>query len=307
MVRRELVAAADLDPVRLDRFLAAQLPGLGRRRVSALISDGQVELDGRRATKSELVRPGARVHVLLPSELGAEQTLAGIPDMPLCVLLETEHLVVVDKPAGLASVALPGKAEPSLAAGLVARYPEMRGVGYGAMDAGLLHRLDTGTSGLMIAARSAAAFSALRHALAAEDIDKRYLALVPYRSGHERGQIEAALAPDPKNRRKIRVSDPDARGARRALTRYRELAHGNTWALLEVRAPRAYRHQVRVHLAHAGLPLAGDRLYGGEPVLDLGQRHALHAHYAAWRGGGGVAGFRVRIDPPPEFASLLAR
>jgi len=197
-------------------------------------------------------------------------------DLALEVLLETDAYVVVDKPAGVPSYPLKEGELGTLAGALVARYPEMRGVGYSKREPGILHRLDTDTSGVMLAARDQDTFDELRRMLEAGEIEKRYLArctgIVPAPF-----VIETPIANDPRDRRKVRVcTDPreikrlGAQAARTEVLSSTPAAHGS---LIEVRANNARRHQIRVHLASIGHPLLGDPLYGGPPL----EHHLLHA------------------------------
>ncbi len=196
--------------------------------------------------------------------------------MALEILLETDGYVVVDKPAGVPSHPLKEGELGTLAGALLARYPEMRGVGYSNREPGILHRLDTDTSGLMIAARDQETFDELRRMLQAGEIEKRYLArctgIVPAPI-----LIDAAIANDPRDRRKVRVcTDPreiKRLGALAARTEILSSTPAEQGSLIEVRANNARRHQIRVHLASIGHPLLGDSLYGGPPHA----HHLLHA------------------------------
>jgi len=170
-----------------------------------------------------------------------------------------------------------------------------------------VHRLDTQTSGLMLAARSSQSFQRLVRALELERLQKRYLAVVLAAGLPDRGEISRPLAPDPAHPERVRVLEPAATGgyARHKITRYRvvRVAHGR--ALLEVQVGSAFRHQIRAHLAAIGHPIAGDAVYGGEPVAALGARHALHASALSWPGDAGIAGFSVSEPLPNELAQLL--
>jgi 23S rRNA pseudouridine1911/1915/1917 synthase len=200
------------------------------------------------------------------------------PDFPLEVLLETEGYVVVDKPAGAPSHPLEQSEVGTLAGALVARYPEMRDVGYRKREPGILHRLDNDTSGVMLAARDQETFEALRRQLQAGEIEKTYLArcrgIVPAPL-----VIDTPIANDPRDRRKVRsCTDPReikrlrAQSAKTELLSSTPAPHGS---LVEIRANNARRHQIRVHLASIGHPLLGDPLYGGPPLQQQG--HLLHA------------------------------
>lgn len=280
-----------------------RVPGLGRKRAAKMFADGAVHIDGRRALKGEPATVGAELTV----ELAEPESLAAEPEAPLDVRLETPELVVVAKPAGQASVPLEDAERGTLAGALLGRYPEMRSVGYRPREPGLLHRLDTQTSGLLVAARSAAVFEHLRAELRAGRFVKRYLAVAGAQGLDDRGTIDEPIAPDRTNRKRVRVGTEIEypRGGRRARTHYRVLERGSHFALLEVEVSHAYRHQVRAHLAFIGHPIAGDTLYGGEPVDALGPRHALHASYVAWAGDAAVPAFAVDDALPDDLRRLL--
>jgi 23S rRNA pseudouridine1911/1915/1917 synthase len=295
------VTAAE-DGQRLDRCLVARVPGLGRRAARELCQQGAVTLDGRRAAKGELVRAGASVRV----ELGEGDRASPDPDAPLTVLLERDDLVVVDKPAGLPSTALRGKTRHNLASALLGRYPEMADVGRGPRDAGLVHRLDTQTSGVMVAARNPTAFSHLERALRAGEWDKRYLSVIAGAPPTPSGTTTLPIAPHPRGSGRVVVLDSLDERARQATTRWQVMQRGRDFTLLELRVSRAGRHQIRAHLAALGCPIAGDHLYGGPVCPELGERHALHASYVAWAGDDIVAGFAVASPLPPELGALIA-
>lgn len=213
----------------------------------------------------------------------------------------------MNKPAGMPSAPLRTAERGSLCGALVARYPEMQGVGYRAREPGIVHRLDTQTSGLMVAARCSAAFERLSQALELERLKKRYLAVVSAAGLPESGEVSRALAPDAAHPERVRVLEPDQTGgyARHKITRFRIVRAGLGRALLEVEVGSAFRHQIRAHLAAIGHPIAGDAVYGGEPVPELGARHALHASELSFGGDGVIAGFQVSEPLPSELARLL--
>jgi 23S rRNA pseudouridine1911/1915/1917 synthase len=282
---------------RLDKLVLARLAGAGRRRVAELFRTGSVNVAGRIARKGATARANDEVTVRLSPAVAAE------PGLPLVVRLETETVVVVEKPPGQPTAPSADADRGTLAGALLGRYPEMTGVGYRAREPGLLHRLDTQTSGLVVAARSAGAFDVLRHALEEGRLEKRYLAVVLAEGLPDTGTIDAPLVPDPSGGRRVVVA-PDVVGRGGRLTRFRKLRTASEWALVELDVSRAYRHQVRVHLASIGHPIAGDALYGGpEAPLPAG-RHALHACYVAWSGDEAVAAFAVESPLPEDFSAL---
>jgi 23S rRNA pseudouridine1911/1915/1917 synthase len=288
---------------RLDKVVISRVPGLGRRRATELFARGRVSVDGRRAQKGDPARPGERIVV----ELGGPDHARPDPEAPLSIVLETAHYVIADKPAGQPSAPLSGEETGTLANALVARYPEMAEIGFTRREPGLIHRLDTETSGLIAAARSPVAFERLRQALAQGAIDKRYLAVVASDGLPDTGVVEHPLAQDRRHPERVLVcANEEVRGARRAVTRYRVLERGARFALVEVSAPRAFRHQVRAHLASIGHPIAGDVVYGGPELAQLGRRHALHASRLAWPGEAPIAGFDVDCPLPDALRTLLA-
>ncbi|HSC86011.1 MAG TPA: pseudouridine synthase [Polyangiaceae bacterium] len=261
-----LQVATTAQGLRVDQGLALLLPELSRRRAQRLIEEGRVWLDGRPTRKGDLLRAGQVLEVDLDDDGAAHPT----GELTLRLLSETVDWVAIDKPAGLPSAALPGRATRTAASALLASYPEMAGVGYGPREPGLIHRLDTQTSGVLLAARTQHAFTCLRAALRDGALDKSYWAIVTSPPPREHGEVTAPLLPDPQDRRRVKVA---AEGTA-AHTSYRILGRGQSLILIEAHASHAYRHQVRAHLAHLGCPLWGDPLYGG---LGAGPRHALHA------------------------------
>jgi 23S rRNA pseudouridine1911/1915/1917 synthase len=297
-----LKATAEQAGSRVEK-LVMDATGCTRSEARALCSRGDVRLNGRRAKKGERIESGDELVIRLP-----ESWVAAEPERELDVRLEREDLVVVGKPAGVPSVPLQPGERGTIANALVARYPEMREFGYAAREPGLVHRLDTQTSGLLLAARSAVAFDALVRALQNGALEKRYLALVGNSAAlAESGKIEGSLEPDRERHGRVIVARSDAKYHRFCVTDYRVVSRGKHFALLELTASPAFRHQVRAHLASIGHPIAGDTLYGGEAHALLGSRHALHASYLAYGGDAAVPAFRVSDEAPAEFAELLDR
>lgn len=273
--------------IRLDRVLCSRLT-LSRAQVKRLFEAGEVRRNGRRADKGEIVARGDRV------ELGAElRDSSALPDreLPLDVRYQDDALVVVDKRAGVPSHPLRPGELGCVANALLARFPEMQGVGYDDRQPGLVNRLDNDTSGLLLCARSKASFEALREALETGKIDKSYLALVtrPVRPQ----VIELSLSPSPRHRARVEVNAL-GRPARTVVHACR--AHGEFF-LIEVRAGTAYRHQVRAHLAAVGAPIVGDALYGGAP----GPRHYLHAAKLAFAHPFTGEPIELRSDLPEDW------
>jgi 23S rRNA pseudouridine1911/1915/1917 synthase len=285
---------------RADDAVLRSFPGFSRKEVKALFEAGRVRGSGCRLKKGDRVEPGIELTVEAPS-----LPIAPDASIPLTVLLESEDFVIVDKPAGLPTAPLNRTETRSLAAALLARYPEMRGVGFREREPGLVHRLDNETSGVVLAARSQAAFQAARALFESALIEKRYQAIVAV-DVPETGELQTLLGPDPADARRVRVyaEAPDGY-AKPCHTSYRVLRRGARFALVELSVERAFRHQIRAHLAHLGFPIAGDALYGGASEPVLGERHALHGSYIAWAGDTARAGFRAEAPLPAELGALL--
>lgn len=257
---------------RLDVVLVRRVAGMSRARARDWTGRGLVRVNDRRAKKSHVLVEGDRVVVQEPPDT-AEVVAEPDPDVVLDIVLEDEGFVVVDKPAGTPSHPLLAGERGTLANGLVARYPEMRGVGYSAREPGIVHRLDNETSGLMIAARDKVHFDALREQLTQGEIDKRYLVLCLGKVLAPQ-EIDLPISNEPGSRPRVRVGAGNK--ARPAFTEVLTSKPVGALSLVEVRARTAQRHQVRAHLGAVGHPLAADTLYGGGPIEGL-TRFLLHA------------------------------
>lgn len=294
------VVAEDEAGLRVDQLVVRHAGELGRRGVAELFRRGLVRADGRVAKKGDRATAGRTVSVVR----GDATPIKPEPEAPLDVRLERDDLVVVRKPAGQATAPIRLGEVGTLAGALLGRYPELLGIGHQTREPGLLHRLDTQTSGLLVAARTLPAFEHLWRALSEGRLEKRYLAVVESRDLPESGVIESTLGPDPGDPRRVAATTAPSLRGRPSITHWRRVRVGARFALIEVTAPHAYRHQVRVHLASIGYPIAGDALYAGPAAEELGPRHALHANYLAWSGDEDVPGFAVEDPLPPELAAL---
>lgn len=282
---------------RLDHFLARRSSAVGRRGAADLVKAGAVRVNGRRAEKSRRLVAGDVVSIERDPARGVEPE----PQAALDVRLEREDLVVVDKPAGQPTAPLAAGEHGTLANALVARYPEMQGIGHRPREPGLLHRLDTETSGLVVAARTRECFERLSLALGEQRWHKRYLAIVEAEGLPDHGEIELGLEVRPRGSGQV-VASAEARPRR---SRFVTLERHGAVALVEVSVERAFRHQVRVHLSASGFPIVGDRAYGGRVVPELGARHALHASQVAWAGDERVPAFTVDSTLPADLRACL--
>jgi 23S rRNA pseudouridine1911/1915/1917 synthase len=301
---------------RLDKVLVQKVPGLGRAGAKRLFAEGRVRVftgeKGRKAQKGDIATVGDAIDIDLDESARGSAAVAD-PDTALTVLLETDQVLVLDKPAGQPTAPLDPGERGTLANALLARYPGLAGIGFSSREPGLCHRLDTGTSGLVLAARTREAFDVLTRALKEAKLDKRYLVICEAKDLPESGTIDIPLAPHPKDRRRvyacIHPRDVARLEPRPASTAYEKLAEHGRWALVEVKAPKAARHQIRAHFAAIDHPLAGDTLYGGQAlpgaVEGAPARHALHAYKIVWKGDAIVPAFAVESPLPDDLEAVL--
>ncbi len=273
--------------VRLDQFLALQSTELTRAQLHRLIVEGQVLLNGRSAKPAQKVRSGDLVSLTIPPprETGV------LPQwMPLTVIYQDSDIVVIDKPAGLSVHPGPGHPDQTLVNGLLARCPDIQGVG-GAIRPGIVHRLDKDTSGLMMVAKNHHSHQELSDQIKNRQVNKGYLALSTGTVTPDAGLIDQPIARDPRHRKRMAV----VRGGRESRTRYKVLETPPGHSLLELILETGRTHQIRVHLAYLGHPLLGDGVYGRtSPRLD---RHFLHAYKLGFQ--------HPRTGEPLEFQSAL--
>ena len=289
---REAEVDAALHGQRLDKTLVAIAPEFSRSYLQTLIAGGHVWLDGRAAgTASRRVQAGQRLRVeLVPT---SESQAFRAEAMDLSIVHEDEQVIVVDKPAGLVVHPAAGNWTGTLMNGLLAHHA-------GAMAlprAGIVHRLDKDTSGLMVVAKTLVAMTALTRDIAARAVQREYLALAhgAWPAGETR--IEAPIARDPRLRTRMAV----VAGGKPARTDVSLIATRDEVSALRCRLHTGRTHQIRVHLASRGHPLLADALYGGRPLLGL-QRQALHAARLAFAHPS--SGEPLQFEaPPPDFAT----
>jgi 23S rRNA pseudouridine1911/1915/1917 synthase len=262
----------DKTPLRLDKFLVVCLPEFSRARLQALIKDGFVSVDGVPARKSgQMVEAGSAIQVRIPPP---EPTALQPEAIPLSIIYENDDLMVVDKPAGMVVHPAAGHSRGTLVHAALAHAPGMAGIG-GEGRPGVVHRLDRDTSGLILLAKNDIAHRWLQEQFRSRRVSKVYLALVDGRPPTPTGRIEAPIGRDASQRKQMAVVTP--RKGREAASEYRTLESFDRHTLLEVHPITGRTHQIRLHLAFLGCPVAGDTVYGQrKPTLPL-KRHFLHA------------------------------
>lgn len=268
-------------PGRLDKALA-EASGLSRERVKALIGEGAVEVAGQIATTgSARVAAATRFAISLPPTAPLE---AEAQDIALVIAHEDDHLIVVDKPAGMVVHPAAGNRDGTLVNALLHHCAgRLSGIN-GIARPGIVHRIDKDTSGLLVVAKTDAAHEGLAAQFAAHSIDRRYLALCGGAPNPGAGTVTARLGRSDADRKKMAVLPADSRRGKHAVTHYRTMRRLNHAALVECRLETGRTHQVRVHLASIGHALLGDPVYGRtpkalRPLLDqlAFRRQALHA------------------------------
>jgi 23S rRNA pseudouridine1911/1915/1917 synthase len=283
--QRAFAIATALHGERLDRALATLVPEFSRSYLQQLVEAGAVTLGGKTVTRA--------AHKVKAGDAGAielrptPQSQAFRPEpVPIAIVHEDEHLLVVDKPAGLVVHPAAGNWSGTLLNGLLARDPKAAAL----PRAGIVHRLDKDTSGLMVVARSRIAMDALVRKIAAREVSRQYLALAhrPW-EGSKARTVDAPIGRDPRNRVRMAVVE----SGKPSATTFELLGDADAGCFVRATLHTGRTHQIRVHMAHIGHPLVADLLYGGSPAAGI-ERQALHA-------------FRLAFDHPVTGAPLEFR
>ena len=310
-MQRFLTVSAGETPKRLDIFLSTHTADLSRAAIQRLIEKGAVTVNGKRPKPSQKIKPGDEIAWDMPKPAPLE--IDGEP-IPLDVLYEDESLLVLNKPAGIVVHPAPGHWSGTLVnallyhmqSGSVAEGESFASIG-GRERPGLVHRLDKGTSGVMVIAKTDAAHQGLSKQFKAHTINRVYLALVSGSVKGKTGRVELAIGRDTKNRKKIsaRTTSP-----REAVTEFQVVERfGKTATLVEVHPQTGRTHQIRVHLASLGHPLLGDDTYGGRKVREAGDvpitRPMLHARTLGFAHPVTGKHLEYTVPPPADMDELL--
>ncbi len=299
---RSFVIDGILPGVRLDVFLREKLPEVSRGSIQRLLAEGRIRVDGKIVKPAWPPRNGQTVTVEFPEARLAE---AQPEEMPLEILFEDESLVVLNKPAGIVVHPAAGHQEHTLVNALLHHCKgQLSGIG-GVARPGIVHRLDKDTSGCLVVAKTDAAHISLSEQFASRKVEKIYAAIACGRVTPETGSIDAAIARHPTQRKKMAVTSKGRTG-RSARSSYRALERWRDATLVEVALHTGRTHQIRVHLAHLGFPVAGDLVYGRRANAILRERtgyaaprQLLHARLIGFDHPG--SGRRLVIEAPfPE-------
>jgi 23S rRNA pseudouridine1911/1915/1917 synthase len=299
--RRTVPVPEGLEGERLDAALA-RLFGLSRTKAADLAAGGRVRVDGATAGKSDRVRAGAWLEVELPAP-AAPITVRAEPVPGMRVVYDDEDIIVVDKPAGVAAHSSPGWTGPTVIGALAAGGYRISTSG-AAERQGVVHRLDVGTSGLMVVAKSERAYSALKQAFRGRQVDKQYHALVQGHPDPLRGTVDAPIDRHPTHDYKWAV----VAGGKPSITHYDTLEAYRAASLLEISLETGRTHQIRVHMAALRHPCVGDLIYGADPTLAqrLGlTRQWLHAVRLGFEHPISGQWVDISSDYPPDLAHAL--
>lgn len=326
---RAAIAPAEAAGERVDAWLAREWPDLSRSRVQGLIGAGKLSADGAPVTHAkEKTRAGARYELILPPP----EPAAPLPEkLPLNVVFEDEHLIVIDKASGMAMHPAPGSMRGTLVNALLAHCGDsLSGIG-GVARPGIVHRIDKDTTGLVVVAKHDAAHTGLAKLFAKHDLDRVYYAVTRNAPKERTARIENRLVRSNEDRRKFVVArNADSEAGKIAITQYWTIeSYGQqagvsaghpAAALLECRLHTGRTHQIRAHLAHLGAPLIGDPLYGKQRAFKAEGPHADEAaaavaafprqalHAAVLGFVHPVTGDELRFESalPPDLAALLS-
>jgi 23S rRNA pseudouridine1911/1915/1917 synthase len=299
---------SDQDGTRLDRFLVSVLGDISRSQIQRLIKDGHISVDGKAAKANQALRPGQSISVDIPEPAASDVE----PEpLPLKIVFQDADIVVIDKPAGMVVHPAAGHARGTLVNALLHHVEDLSGIG-GERRPGIVHRLDRGTSGLMVVAKNDAAHAELARQFRDREVEKEYIALV-WGEVHPGRRIDAPIGRDPANRRKMAARARRSREAVTRIVRTESLSRALTLAQVAIHTGRT--HQIRVHLSAIGHSIVGDALYGGvhrrvpgdlRAVSRL-ERPFLHAARLAFKHPSDGRRLEFASELPDDLQSVLDR
>ncbi len=299
-MERVLTAAPEDAGLRLDAFLAQRLPDLSRSRIQQLLEQGCILVEGKPGKKNRRLTPGERILLDLPEPAEADPEPE---EIPLDILFEDADLLVINKPKGMVVHPAPGHESGTLVNALLHHCGDsLSGIG-GVKRPGIVHRLDKDTSGLMLAAKTDRAHASLAAQLGDHSLHRVYAALLIGTPRPAEGVVDLPVGRHPRDRKKMAAGVP---GGRSAVTHYRVLESFPGYSYAECVLEPGRTHQIRVHMASLGHPVAGDPLYGGKCALPLSSQ-CLHAREICFRHPVTGEDMTFSCPLPPEFSAVLQK
>ncbi len=283
MEQREFIVEQETAGQRIDRFLSGEDTGLSRSALQALVAEGHVQCNGKTVAKSLKLKAGDTVLLEIPDA----KPIEAVPqDIPLEIVYEDSHLLVVNKPKGMVVHPAPGNQDGTLVNALLWHCKgSLSGIG-GEIRPGIVHRIDKDTSGLLVVAKDDATHIGLSRQMAVHSVERAYQTVVYGGFAQDEGFVEANLGRSKTDRKKMAVYPATEPHTKYAYTGYKVLERLGEFTLLECRLKTGRTHQIRVHFSSIGHPLAGDAMYGANPQLSeaLGlERQWLHAMQLEFR------------------------
>jgi len=282
---------------RLDRFLAKTAPEFSRSRIQALIRQGHITVNGAAPRARDMVRAGDRIALVEPP---MEAIDLAPENIALSVLFEDDHLIVINKPAGISVLPGAGRKSGTLVNALLSHCKDLSGIG-GKERPGIVHRLDKETSGCLVVAKNDFAHIDLARQFASRTVDKIYLALVAGKPRPASGSVVAPITRHRVHRKKMAIA---REGGRMARTDFKVVRTGREASLLECRLYSGRTHQIRVHLQHLGYPILGDTIYGGRHAGQF-SRQMLHAWKLGFEHPRGKRRMDFEAPLPEDFVKAV--
>ena len=300
MEQREFIVEAEAAGQRIDRFLSGEDTGLSRSALQGLVAEGHVLCNGKSIAKSFKLKAGDTILLEIPDA----KPIEAVPqDIPLDIVYEDDHLLVVNKPKGMVVHPAPGNPDGTLVNALLWHCKgSLSGIG-GEIRPGIVHRIDKDTSGLLIVAKNDSAHRNLSEQLSDHSLHREYEAVVLGRLREEEGTIDKPLGRSPKDRKKMAV----VQGGKLAVTHYRVLGRYQGYTHVLCRLETGRTHQIRVHMASLGHPIAGDPVYGSRGDKSGLQGQCLHARRLIFRHPRTGEEMRLECPLPEDFAAFLAK
>ena len=296
-MNREYELTAEESGQRLDKYLAGEMTNLSRSRIKELVQAGEVLVNGKKSKVSYKVQKGDLIQVtvlpLEPLKLEAE-------NIPLDIVYEDEDIIVVNKPQGMVVHPAAGHPSHTLVNALLYHTRDLADSPEG-FRPGIVHRIDKDTSGLLMVAKNAAARESLEKQLAAKSNKRQYLAIVHGNFAVEEGTIDAPIGRNPKDRKQMAVVEK----GKSAVTHFKVLEQYQGYSLVECQLETGRTHQIRVHMAYIGHPLAGDPLYGPRKTLP-GHGQFLHAKTLGFEQPSTGEWLEFSVQPPEIFQQTVA-